>query len=420
MTRYLLLIFIFCSFTYANIITDSIERRKDQYSTSPGYFIIPAPYKLPGIGSGFMAIGALTNIKKTESDLFVVGFTGDAQGWGLSSHENYIIDKRLFFDVAYETVSKASIKIYNSRGMNTGENDFNIIETNDSDFFLARSTLSFYERRLEVYGYLMDFKWKVNKLKDSNDNVVSESEGGIAAGGKSIVFGVNLDITDDKLDPRKGVRLDVTRSQTINRKGSGSKYYLMDYSLSGYVPVGKSSTWAFNYFRSDAVVTKKGITDRVTIQNELGLSCLGLSGTDLQSCEAKIDKIIDDTVAENTYGTSTPLGGRSRLRSFPEYRFIGAHTQFLGTEFRWNLNSDPKPFDIFFMKDIRTVIQLAFFHELGQVSDNSSFRRDKFKSSTGAGLRLTTASGLIYRFDGAYGDEGFQITTILNYPWEMF
>jgi hypothetical protein len=40
--------------------------------------------------------------------------------------------------------------------------------------------------------------------------------------------------------------------------------------------------------------------------------------------------------------------------------------------------------------------------------------------SYGAGLRMVTASGLIYRLDGATGEEGFEMTMMINYPWEVF
>lgn len=34
------------------------ERRRPQFQTEAGYYIIPAPYSLPGVGQGFALIGS--------------------------------------------------------------------------------------------------------------------------------------------------------------------------------------------------------------------------------------------------------------------------------------------------------------------------------------------------------------------------
>ena len=41
-------------------------------------------------------------------------------------------------------------------------------------------------------------------------------------------------------------------------RDSGPDFYVQDYNLTGYVPLGRRSTWAFNYFRSDAHVERQG------------------------------------------------------------------------------------------------------------------------------------------------------------------
>ena len=42
---------------------------------------------------------------------------------------------------------------------------------------------------------------------------------------------------------------------------NSSESYKDDTSLTGYIPLLQSSTFAINYFRSDATVTRTGITD---------------------------------------------------------------------------------------------------------------------------------------------------------------
>ena len=72
------------------------------------------------------------------------------------------------------------------------------------------------------------------------------------------------------------------------------------------------------------------------------------------------------------------------------------------------------------MKDIRTALQVAFFYEIGSVADSLSALGEIMRSSYGTGLRMVTASGIIFRADVATGHEGIETTVIIGYPWESF
>jgi hypothetical protein len=129
--------------------------------------------------------------------------------------------------------------------------------------------------------------------------------------------------------------------------------------------------------------------------------------------------VIDNTIANNTYGTATSLGGFSRLRSYSQGRYKGAHTVFYGTEIRWNLTDERTPFDIFVMKDVRTSIQISLFYETGSTADIRSELGDIMRDSYGFGLRVVTASGVVFRGDLAFGREGFEPQIFIGYPWEI-
>ena len=48
------------------------ERRGAQFLTDPGYYIVPTPYSIPGIGSGLIVVGAMTNIQQTNAEYMVL------------------------------------------------------------------------------------------------------------------------------------------------------------------------------------------------------------------------------------------------------------------------------------------------------------------------------------------------------------
>jgi hypothetical protein len=192
----------------------------------------------------------------------------------------------------------------------------------------------------------------------------------------------------------------------------------MEYNATAYFPLGKRSTWLLNYFRSDAHVTRQGETDPAAIEDQQGLDCSDPSLTPQQQADCR--DVVNNIIASNTYGTAASLGGTSHLRSYPEGRFTGAHMVFYGTEIRWTLTEEAHPFDIFIAKDVRTVLQVAAFYEIGSVADLRQDLGNLYRASYGAGFRMVTASGIVLRADVATGREGIETTIIFGYPWESF
>ncbi|MBF0278069.1 MAG: BamA/TamA family outer membrane protein [SAR324 cluster bacterium] len=300
--------------------------------------------------------------------------------------------------------------------MDTEPDDYSIIELKDLQFNGARMALTFLERRFEMYGLGYSNTSTLDTIRDNQGELVIDAKGADPQTSRSWTAGALVDLTDDRLDPRIGLRIDISQSRSPPQNSDSPDYFVEEQNVTAYIPVGDVSTWVFNYFQSDAVVVRKGETDRDVIAEELGLDCNSLSGTAQSECL----NVIDDVVAGREFGSSTSLGGRSRLRSFPQGRYNGAHTAFHGTEFRWNLTDESTPFDLYFIQDIRTGIQLAFFYEEGSIADKKDEVWKEKRSSAGIGFRLVTGSGLIYRIDYATGEEGGALTAIVNYPWDSF
>jgi hypothetical protein len=391
------------------------DRRKPQWSTDFGYALFPYPYSLPGLGSGISLVGGAMNIADTYTDAYGIVFTGQVSGAAAGVADIHLIPRTLIIDAGFGTVSKATIQSYSQRGMNTDKNDFSLIEFGDTTYYGARMTATFFDRRFEIYGAWYEGVLKLKSIRDRDGNVIIEAQNAPRQRGHNTLFGTRLDLTDDYGDPRKGIRFDITRSQTPP-SGSGPDFYVMDYNTTAYIPLGRRSTWAFNFLRSDAVVRRQGETDPAKLQQEQGLNCSTVTDPVQQKF---CTEVIDNQIANNKFGTATQLGGFSRLRGYPQGRYKGAHTEFYGTEVRWNLTDERTPFNIFVMKDVRTSVQVSAFYEIGSTADLRSELGKIMRDAYGFGVRVVTASGVVFRGDLGFGREGFSPAIFIGYPWEI-
>lgn len=412
--KYFFRVFLVVAVFYTSMY--SFERRKDQFSYKPGYLLMPAPYSLPGIGEGVAFVGMANNVFGTQTDFIVDYISGDIEGYGVGISDLYIDDQSLKIDFFHEELDTATVKNYNLRGMNSDKDDYTNVTINDLKFTTIRLTKSYMQRMLEFNGYYYTNAYDVGSLRDKDGDIILSSEGAEKQELDTISFGAMLDLTDDRVDPRFGIRYEHSFNYTPSENSKHADYYVVNKNLTAYIPIGKQSTWAFNYFLSDSHVIDEGETDFDTLEASYGLDCDSLSGQEYNNCVS----LINNVISANKNGNATSLGGRSRLRSYPENRFQGAFTEFYGTELRLNLTEENTPFNLIVVDDIRSSIQTSFFYEKGSVADKKSDLGKNEKESYGAGLRLVAGSGLVYRLDIAFGDEGTEYTMIVNYPWESF
>jgi Omp85 superfamily domain len=390
-----------------------IERRRPQFPSEPAYLVLPFPYDLPGIGSGIGWTGLAANMFGTHADVYGIVITGDAGGKILGLEDVHLVPERLILNVYLQRIDRALVRQYPTRGMQSPGDSYWLVEADQADENFAELRLTLFDRRFEAYGIADTFKTGVVSIRDPQGNVIRDFSEPYRQKQSNLAMGLLLDETDDYADPRKGVRVEVSTSHAQPQSAQDADYRVWNYSLSGYIPLGRISTWLFNYFRSDADVIRRGDTDPTHIAMELPVTC---TPTDL-ACQAALQALVQSNVDARSNGTAASLGGQDRLRSYPMSRFQGAHTLFYGTELRWNLTEEVTPFDYFIWKDVRTNVQLAFFAETGSVGETRDEVGRTFRSSYGVGLRMVSGSGFVYRADVATGSEGGEVTVIFMYPY---
>ncbi len=386
------------------------ERRKAQFLDEPGYLILPAPYSMPGLGSGIAYYGGANNYLG-RTDMFAVKTTGDAEGTLLGLWDLHLIDRTAILDMTYLDFSHTAFNQYAARGMESGKNDYSIAELDHYQGLSLKFYLSFFERRLEIYTRYNQSESRTVRLLDYNGDIRQEIADPSMNRSHHTDVSAVVDLTDDRQDPHHGVRGYMDVSHHTPDGDTDPEFYTLTWNVTGYLPINHKSTIALNYQHSDALMVSKGETDKDAISQ----SSYRETFADL-SQEARLQ--VENSYLYNTHGNARSLGGENALRSYPGDRFTGAHSRLIGAELRWNFKAERKPIDLYFIRDIRTGVQVALFHEIGTVADNASDIWKDTRSSSGVGVRFIMGSGFVYRFDYATGDEGEEMTIFVSYPWE--
>lgn len=408
----MMLLMLFSSISHAEVV----ERRKDQYGRDFGYYLYPIVGEVPGMGKATGIGASVLNMGGGDTDFTGYYVRGDIKATGAALLDYNIMPRRLLFDVGYNDYRVAATS-YN-RGIDSDPADV-IYPKVEGAYLLGQLTLTFDERRYELFMRMLSGQHRLLEVLDKNKQAFAEIDNGWKSG-SSYTLGGSLDLTDDRVDPRKGVRLEFSSRLPNDNNPDMSSYFVNDYNLTGYIPTRKWDTLVLNLFYSRAHVTRVGLTDYTLLQQRYGLNCGQYTvPADQAACQDTEAKLLDGMLANNQNGTATFLGGTQRLRSFDNGRFYAGQAMSYGVEYRWNLTDERTPFDIFIAKGIRTGIQLAAFWERGMVADQFSELYKDGRNSYGIGARVVL-SGVIIRFDVARGPEGGQSQLWITYPWSMF
>jgi len=390
-----------------------VDRRKDQFPDDSGRLIAPLPYSMPGIGKGFFILGHFANLFSTTGDLTIVQATGEIKGTDVNFDEIPIIKHHVFIRAEFLKLSSVQTNYYDARGMNTSKDDYSLLDISSYKSINYGLDLTFNQRRFTFSLDRNKVEGELDTIRDPDGVVITEFADPYKFDSFGTTFSIKFDMTDDYQDPKKGVRLNISYQNHPAQTKDDPDFYTTDVNLSMYLPLLKTDTLVFNLFQSDAHVRTIGNIDRTAIAQELGFNC---APTDTQCLSAE-SSVIDNFVNGRSHGTATSLGGLNRLRAYSSDRFNGASSATIGAEYRMNFVREATPFNYSLMKDTHTGYQVAVFTAVGSVAESSNQLWDDTRSVYGAGVRLVTGSGSVYRFDLAMGDEGLQPNLFFYYPW---
>ncbi len=410
-----------------------VERRKKTSDFESSYFLYPLVYQVPGLGSGSGAGATITNLIGDGSTLSLLGIRGEIELDSLIISEVPLFTRRLTISGLYANGKRGGFSFF-GRGPNSSQTPEFTLKFGKSIARAIEFSINFFEKQIELYyGYALAFP-EIN-YDDSdfldvsiiNEGTSQQQEEEFAKFIKNLlkyynltrVFvrrqGLKLDLTDDRIDPRKGFRF---QFENYGFEGEGlTNYRVEDYSLTTYFPNQKlnhvlvanifySSSTVLNALSKEKVWDKKTCLEKVESRQRLSNETI---------CNGIIRGFNEFNDSEANNSTATTLGGPNRLRSYPISRFYDKYSFFAGIEHRMYFQEFTKPFNYIIEKGVYEGIQLALFHEIGQVSpknDSSLYRN--FKTSTGIGFRILFNS-VVFRADYATGKEGEEMTVFIGY-----
>lgn len=393
------------------------ERRRDQFAGDFSYYIYPIAGEVPGLGRASGGGASVLNIANSDADFTVFKLDGDFSASGYTLLNLPLIEQRLIADVG--TYDFNVVQTQYKRGIDSDSDNY-ILPRAAGAYNIGQLTLTFDQRRYETYIRLLSGQSRLQEVRDADGQAFAAVDTR-ERDNRLLTLGATIDLTDDHLDPRTGVRFEAAAKQPSINDALRSKFFVTDLNLTGYIPMRRRrDTLVLNVFRSDAYVTDEGETDFATLQALRGLRCAERPTlAEQESCYAIEAQFLNEMIEANRYGTATALGGTQRLRSFDNGRYYAGHALSYGVEYRWNLTDENTPFDIFIAKGVRTGFQVAVFAERGAVADDVGDLLDKQKSSYGLGFRMVL-SGIVLRADYATGGEGNMFQMFISYPWGMF
>ncbi|MGE5758036.1 MAG: hypothetical protein ACM3W8_04135, partial [Sideroxydans sp.] len=219
-----------------------VERRRDQFGRDFGYYVYPIVGEVPGLGKAVGVGASVLNMGGSDTDFTGYYVRGDIKATGAALLDYHVLPKRLIFDVGYNDYRVATTA-YN-RGINSDPVDV-IRPKVEGAYLLGQMTLTFDDRRYEAFARILKGRNRLIEVLDKDNQAFAGVDTSWRTG-NFYSLGGSLDLTDDRLDPRDGVRFEFASRLPHRRNPDESEYFVNDYNLTGYAPMRKWDTLVFN------------------------------------------------------------------------------------------------------------------------------------------------------------------------------
>jgi len=357
--------------------------------------ILPGAVYLNGVGEVY-GVGA--GLKKTTGhyfDLFAAKSLGKVDGEGVIVSNIPIFDPKIKLSLGHGQLNKADYETSYSRGLSQGYVVRQQIKGKGS--FIGVKLNPFDEKLTFTINYINSWVRFID---------YTTTDGQLIPFAKRTLHDISSDIktysTSYNFYPHSvhGQRASKIKGSVTTIKGriAQSNLAILALAANNTFPIGPN--FQVSLF-TDFQTTK--VTDESNSSAVDGDCDTLTNATDKQRCEQLEQELTNFVAESNRHGTSSPLGGSKKLRSYREMRFKGAHTLLNAVEFEMKILK-------------KRPLSAIVFGELGQVSDQFSDLLKHSRYSAGLGLRYNLGA-IPLRLESATGSEGQTVYLTAGYPW---
>ena len=357
--------------------------------TSDNSFIA-LPLRIAGVG-GILGIGYKADGLIVKENFLVVGTTfgnvlADAVIFGKSSQSElnynlgYVSVRDYNIDVAYKrgSVDADTYRLNGSAGtsyLNLKDNFFN----NSLELNLNLSSVKI---KFESFHDQLGSEIKLPRLHFTDYEFNASS-----VGGRWYLVNFGDSRNDGYLS--LGYKFQNTMPTTSANSETNAHDYAADILIKLHENIGLYG----GYFNSRAeVINESRFNSKEKIIDTMNVDCGSLIDREEEtSCLKLSDELSEFIFQQNTKGTSTPIGGNSRLRSFFESRFRAKYTEQSYLRLAY----------IYSLFDIKT--ESYVFSEQGYANDELSELKKHLVFSNGVGIRMAVTNQNSLRLDYAKG-----------------
>jgi len=416
---FLYILFIFMAAEASAIGFERREEPEKEY----GIYTFPAPIEVPGIQKALFIGSLITNLEVPwiEDGYFdILGGVGQGEGskWfegkkfkaaGLAILDFPLISSNFTFSPSIEYVELLTYPI-SERGINSDPDKTLYLLAERANVFIGELSYYFFNKQLELFYTYFKVDFDPYGYVDYKENFINAGNAGMSDSPHVDRFGILIDDTDNRRDPRIGYSIQFDRWDWPSRWKEEASFFQYDLDISGYIPIQEQKLiFVANQFFSTSKIKTPGQVDRY-ICNEQELSFN-------PACQGIVDIFYENALEESKKPKGTGLGGRFKLRGYREGRFFDSHTNFRALELRWYFNETQIDFDYILQKGVFAGFQFAIFYEQGTVSpDLGHSFWENFKDSYGVAFRGLFNS-VVFRADLGFSDEGSALTIWYGHPF---
>ncbi len=390
--------------------------RRDIPDPEFSWFVYPVAGEIPGVQQFFGFGITLSALGNPISDVTYVRLTGESEH---IEGEDFQIDlltaldlpiwyPYLSFSVIYSDVRNAGFP-EPERGIDSDPDESFILLGKRVFLRSGEVSLSFLDDQFEIYYGVVTLSVTPYGLVLPDGTKVDANRAQLNEKPEGWRYGILLDDTDNRRDPRVGYRIQYEHYKIPQSRAESPSYFQSDYNYTLFVPFAeRSHVFVLNYFRATSKLDEEGEVDRENFICGPGAE---------PGCQEDVDQIFEKQEKESKLPRATSLGGTNRLRGYPANRFFDSFMAFRGIEWRWYAAETNFPYNFLVSKGTYTGFQLALFYEEGTVAPEEDELWDEFKTSSGFGIRFLMSTVVIRVDMGFSQDEGSQRTVFIGYPF---